>query len=147
MESGKSQSAYRLWPVCRMKITNCTWRGSRQKFRLVLKDIVCVHVWEWATHQLQGREVTFPPQVLLHVRSDGSQGVVRVHDDVNEAVAHPVEERCRRWWKQKEAQKQIKKCIRKHHHQIMKWVQIMRTSLKYGYKTVSTSTSSLKQRN
>lgn len=38
----------------------------------------------------------FPPQVLLHVRADGSQAVVGVHDDVDEGVQQADEERCRR---------------------------------------------------
>lgn len=47
-------------------------------------------------HQLQGCEVFFPPQVLLHVGADGSQAVVGVHDDVDEGVQQADEERCRR---------------------------------------------------
>lgn len=46
-------------------------------------------------HQLQGREVSLPPQVLLHVRADGSQPVVRIHHDVDEGVDQANEERCR----------------------------------------------------
>lgn len=38
------------------------------------------------TYQLQGREVFLPPQVLLHVRADGCQAVIRVHDDVDKGV-------------------------------------------------------------
>lgn len=46
-------------------------------------------------HQLQGRQVFLPPQVLLHVRADGSQAVVRVHHDMDEGVDQADEERCR----------------------------------------------------
>lgn len=38
------------------------------------------------SYQLQGREVFLPPQVLLHVRANGCQAVIRVHDDVDEGV-------------------------------------------------------------
>lgn len=43
--------------------------------------------------QLQGREVSLPPQVLLHVRADGSQAVVKIHHNVYEAVDHADEVR------------------------------------------------------
>lgn len=46
-------------------------------------------------HQLQGRQVSFPPQVLLHVRPECCQAVVRIHDDVDEGVYQADEERCR----------------------------------------------------
>lgn len=43
--------------------------------------------------QLQGGQVFLPPQVLLHVRANGSQAVVRVHDDVDKRVDEADEER------------------------------------------------------
>lgn len=52
------------------------------------------------THQLQRCEVFFPPQVLLHVRADGSQAIVRIHHYVNEGVDQADEKRCRMWYKQ-----------------------------------------------
>lgn len=45
-------------------------------------------------YQLQGREVSLPPQVLLHVGADGCQAVIRVHDYVDEGVCQADEERC-----------------------------------------------------
>lgn len=45
-------------------------------------------------YQLQRCEVFLPPQVLLHVRADGCQAVVRVHDDVDEGVHQADEEGC-----------------------------------------------------
>lgn len=48
--------------------------------------------WAASTHQLQRREVSFPPQVLLHVRADRSQTVVRVHDYVHKGVDQADEE-------------------------------------------------------
>lgn len=47
---------------------------------------------EHELHQLQRCEVFLPPQVLLHVRADGRQAVVRVHDDVDEGVHQADEE-------------------------------------------------------
>lgn len=39
------------------------------------------------------REVFLPRQVFLHMRSQSREGVVGIHQDVNEAVAHCQEER------------------------------------------------------
>lgn len=47
-----------------------------------------------ATDQLQRGEVSLPPKVLLHVRANRSQAVIRVHDDVNEGVYKADEESC-----------------------------------------------------
>lgn len=43
-------------------------------------------------HQLQRCQVFLPPQVLLHVRADGRQPVVRVHHNVDEGVDQADEE-------------------------------------------------------
>lgn len=48
---------------------------------------------EQELQQLQRGEVSLPPKVLLHVRADRSQAVIRVHDDVNEGVYKADEER------------------------------------------------------
>jgi len=42
-------------------------------------------------YHLEHSQVFLPPEVLLHVRSNGSQHVVRVHDDVYESVEQPEE--------------------------------------------------------
>lgn len=55
-----------------------------------------------SAHQLQGCEVFFPPQILLHVRADGSQAVVGIHDDMDEGVEQADEECCRRCTKTSE---------------------------------------------
>lgn len=43
--------------------------------------------------QLEGRDVSLPPQILLHVRAEGSQAIVRIHHHVNEGVDQADEER------------------------------------------------------
>lgn len=55
--------------------------------------VACVQEEQQKLQQLQGREVSLPPQVLLHVRADGSQPVVRIHHDVDEGVDQADEER------------------------------------------------------
>lgn len=42
-------------------------------------------------YHLEHGQVFLPPQVLLHLRSDGGQHVVRVHDDVHERVEQTEE--------------------------------------------------------
>lgn len=43
-------------------------------------------------NQLQRGEVSLPPQVLLHVRAERSQAVVRIHHNVDEGVEQADEE-------------------------------------------------------
>ena len=45
--------------------------------------------------QLHAGDVPLPPQVLLHVRAERGQAVVRIHHKVNEGVDHTNEKRCR----------------------------------------------------
>ena len=71
-------------------------KGSLQ---IILRKNTHTHtplVQTGSAHQLQGCEVFFPPQILLHVRPDGSQAVVGIHDDMDEGVQEANEERCRR---------------------------------------------------
>lgn len=42
-------------------------------------------------HHLQDSDVFLPPEVLLHLRAQGRQQVVRVHDDVDEGVEQAEE--------------------------------------------------------
>jgi len=43
-------------------------------------------------NQLQLRQITFPPQILLNFRTKGREEVVGVHDDMNKGVNHTLEE-------------------------------------------------------
>lgn len=78
--------------MCNRNITNCTWGTGGKSLQIISHTRV---VQTGSAHQLQGREVFFPPQILLHVGADGRQAVVGVHDDVNEGVQQADEERCR----------------------------------------------------
>ena len=40
---------------------------------------------------MEGGEISFPPQVLLHVWPEGCEKVVGVHDDVHQRVERPAE--------------------------------------------------------
>lgn len=55
--------------------------------------VACVQEEEDKLHQLQGGQVLLPPQILLHVRANGSQAIVRVHDNMDERVNKTNEER------------------------------------------------------
>lgn len=51
-----------------------------------------------ATYHLEYGQVFLPPQVLLHMRSDSGQHVIRVHDYVHERIQE-TEERAVATWK------------------------------------------------
>lgn len=42
-------------------------------------------------YHLEHSQVFLPPEVLLHLRTNSGQHVVRVHDDVHERVEQPEE--------------------------------------------------------
>lgn len=48
----------------------------------------------FGNYQLQDGQVLLPPQVFVHVWSQGGQSVVCVHQNVNERVDHGREESC-----------------------------------------------------
>lgn len=48
-------------------------------------------------YQLQRCEISLPPQVLLHVRANGGQAVVRIHHNVDKGVHQADEECCSLW--------------------------------------------------
>lgn len=45
------------------------------------------------THHLQSGKILLPPEVLLHLRTEGSEKIIGVHHDVNEGVEHAEERR------------------------------------------------------
>ena len=65
------------------------------------------------THQLQRGEVSLPPQVLLHVRAERSQEVVRIHHNVDEGVEQADEECCMMWYKARDV-KIVRVAIKKY---------------------------------
>jgi len=44
--------------------------------------------------QLHASKIPLPPQILLHVRTEGGQQVVRIHDHVDETIAQRSHVRC-----------------------------------------------------
>lgn len=54
-----------------------------------------MNVNEMHTDQLQGGEVTFPPQVFGHAWSHSCQAVIHVHHDMDEGVNQTYQESCR----------------------------------------------------
>lgn len=45
-----------------------------------------------ANYHLQDGQVTLPPQVPAHPRSQAGQAIVAVHEDVDKGVQHPNKE-------------------------------------------------------
>lgn len=56
----------------------------------------CCELFRFGNYQLQDGQVLLPPQVFVHVWSQGGQSVVCVHQNVNERVDHGGEESCGR---------------------------------------------------
>lgn len=99
----KHERVYGMWEVtlCDKVVT----RAQHEQHKLHLEGemslqiILHTHthvVQTGSAHQLQGCEVFFPPQILLHVGADGSQAVVGIHEDVDEGVQQADEECCSR---------------------------------------------------
>lgn len=76
-------------------MTNCTWTKGKRR---VIKDNIILRYCGGGggracvvQYHLEHGQVFLPPQVFLHLRPDGGQHVVRVHDDMYERVEQTEE--------------------------------------------------------
>lgn len=65
----------------------------KQRVRIIsLKMLLfCIYIYNIITYHLDYSQVFLPPQVFLHLWSNGGQHVVRVHNDVYKCVEETEE--------------------------------------------------------
>lgn len=81
-----------IWNVCTKTIKNCTCKIGREVVDhselLISCELAAVSAMVSAfnvkvtTYDLHDRQVSLPPQILLHLWSHCSQQVIRIHDNV-----------------------------------------------------------------